>query len=70
MSPCGIANNSPSSSPKLEVHEEHQPINQRLEKQSMLLNDPVADLRTIRFITQTLIILPTYCIFVILRLSK
>jgi hypothetical protein len=70
MSPCGIANNSPSSSPKPEVHEEHQPINQRLGKQLMLLNGAVVDLRTTRFITQTLNILPTDCIFVILRLLE
>jgi hypothetical protein len=70
MSSCGIANNTPSSSPKPEVHEEHQPINQRLGKQSMSLNGPVVDLRTTRFITQTLNILPTDCVFVVLRLSE
>jgi len=70
MSPCGIASSSPSSSPKLEAHEEHQPINQRLGKQSMLLNGSVVDLRTIRFIIQTLNTLPIYCIFVLLRLSE
>jgi hypothetical protein len=70
MSPCGIANNSPSSSPKPELREEHQPINQRLGKQSMSLNGPVVDLCTIRFITQTLNILPTDCTFVTLRRSE
>ena len=70
MSPCGIAITSSSSSPKPELREEHQHINQRLGKQSMSLNGPVVDLRTIRFITQTLNILPTDCTFVILRRSE